>query len=577
MTEETKPGVYRVLARKYRPQRFDELIGQEPLVRTLTHALAQGRIAHGYLLTGVRGVGKTTTARIIAKGLNCIGPEGRSKADGAPTVEPCGVCEPCVTIAESRSMDVLEMDAASRTGIDDIREIIEGARYAAVSARYKVYIIDEVHMLSKAAFNGLLKTLEEPPPHVVFILATTEIRKVPVTVVSRCQRFDLRRVESGVLMAHLAHIAQAEGASVETGGLRLLARAAEGSVRDGLSLLDQALANAAGPITEADVRAMLGLIDRARLFDLFEAAMAGRAADALRELAAHYENGADPLVLTQDLLGLVHWVTRLKLTPETAHDPTASETEVQRGKALAELLPVNVLTRAFSLVLKGLSEVAGAPDARAAAEMVLVKLAFVADLPTPDEALRKLLGTPAEKTQAGPAPQRSLPRSSASGPATASALVPASSPAPQAHEMVSPHLSRFEDIVALANEKRDIRLKTQLEDYVHLVRFEPPRVEFRPAEGAPADLAGRLAAALQQWTGARWTVTVVREGGGPTLTAERLRRERALREDVARDPLVAAALAAFPGAEIARIRDLAADAEEVGTEDEGLLASEDED
>ena len=380
-------GAYKVLARKYRPAAFDALIGQDAMVRTLSNAFAAGRIAHGFILTGVRGVGKTTTARIIAKGLNCIGADGQRTA---PTVEPCGVCEPCRSITASRNIDVLEMDAASHTGIDDIREIIDGARYAAVAARYKVYIIDEVHMLSKNAFNGLLKTLEEPPPHVVFIFATTEIRKVPVTVLSRCQRFDLKRVDAAVLMEHLAKIAAQEGASAERSALALIARAAEGSVRDALSLLDQALSLHEGEVSEAAVRDMLGLVDRTRLIDLFEAVMAGDMASALGEFAAQYEEGADPLVIMQDLLGFAHFVTRLKLVPGLREDAAVSEAERARGLALAEKLPVNVLTRAFSMLLKGISEVRDAPHPQSAAEMVLVKLAFAADLPTPDEALRML-------------------------------------------------------------------------------------------------------------------------------------------------------------------------------------------
>jgi DNA polymerase-3 subunit gamma/tau len=581
MTEETKPGAYRVLARKYRPQRFDALIGQEPLVRTLTHALAQKRIAHGYLLTGVRGVGKTTTARIIAKALNCIGPEGKSKDDGGPTATPCGVCEPCVSIAESRNIDVLEMDAASRTGIDDIREIIDSARYAAVAARYKVYIIDEVHMLSKAAFNGLLKTLEEPPPHVVFILATTEVRKVPVTVVSRCQRFDLRRVGAELLIDNLAAIAAKEGAKVERGALALIARAAEGSVRDAQSLLDQAL-SLGRAVSEADVHAMLGLIDRGRLFDLFEAVMAGRTADALASFAEQYESGADPLIVMQDLLGLVHWVTRLKLTPEAAADPTASETEVKRGQALAERLPVNVLTRAWSIVLKGLYDVQGAPESRAAAEMALIKLAFAADLPTPDEALKLLSESGAAPAQSAPGTgsraegvaRATAPAAPVSAGSAALSLAPARAAAP-APAPAKPRIERFEDVVRLAAAHRDVALKTQLEDFVHLVRFEPPRMEFRPAEGAPADLAGRLQAALNAWTGERWSLSVVRAEGAPTLSQERLRRERALRADVARDPLVAAALKIFPGAEITQIRELGLQAPPA-PEDEGFIPDEDE-
>src|SRR6266850_1801313 len=346
---------YRVLARKYRPQDFTGLIGQEALVKTLRNAFAAGRIAHAFMLTGVRGVGKTTTARIIARALNCIGPDGKRSW---PTIDPCGVCEPCRAIAESRFIDVQEMDAASRTGIDDIREIIEGTRYAPASARYKVYIIDEVHMLSKQAFNGLLKTLEEPPPHVKFIFATTEIRKVPVTVLSRCQRFDLRRVEAETLVAHFARITEAEGAKLSEAALALIARAADGSVRDGLSLLDQAIARGEEKkeIGEATVREMLGLADRSQLFDLFERAMKGDAQGTLSLLAELYKSGADPVVVLQDLLGLTHWLTRVKLVPETVNDPALPETERTRGKALADALAIPVLARAWQMLLKGLGE-----------------------------------------------------------------------------------------------------------------------------------------------------------------------------------------------------------------------------
>jgi DNA polymerase-3 subunit gamma/tau len=572
-----KPAeAYRVLARKYRPQTFDALIGQDAMVRTLRNAFATGRIAHGFILTGVRGVGKTTTARIIAKGLNC---EGRG---GVPTVDPCGQCGPCRDIAESRSMDVLEMDAASRTGIDDIREIIEGARYAPVGVRYKVYIIDEVHMLSKAAFNGLLKTLEEPPPHVVFIFATTEIRKVPVTVLSRCQRFDLRRVEAAALIRHLAGIAEKEGAKVERGGLALIARAAEGSVRDALSLLDQALSLGSGlgsvqgadGVGETAVRDMLGLIDRARLFDLFEALMAGRTPEALRELAAQYEVGADPLVVLQDLLGLTHWVTRLKLVPEAAEDATASEEDIGRGRALAAALQINILTRAFALLLKGIGEVQGAPDSLAATEMVLVKLAFAAGVPTPDEAMRALKSLPPD-SEARPVSGPSAGGGSAmTGTGAVSAVRSQAAPAPE--PSAEPTLVSFEDVVARAREDRDVLFMTQLESFVHLVRFEPGLIEFRPAEGAPMDLAGKLTDRLQKWTKRRWGVSLVQVQGAPTLAAERRRLEEARRADASQHPTVAAIFAAFPGAAITTIRDVTAEALATDDAGEGFIPDPDE-
>lgn len=588
-------ATYRVLARKYRPANFGSLIGQDAMVRTLSNAFAQGRIAHGFILTGVRGVGKTTTARIIAKGLNCIGPMGTDKSSGGPTIEPCGQCEPCRAITESRHIDVLEMDAASHTGIDDIREIIDGARYAAVSARYKVYIIDEVHMLSKAAFNGLLKTLEEPPPHVVFVFATTEIRKVPVTVLSRCQRFDLKRVEPEVLIAHLAAVARAENAVIEPGALALIARAAEGSVRDGLSLLDQAISlggmgqsgqSTETPINEDHVRDMLGLVDRGRVLDLFEAVMAGNIAGALQELASQYASGADPLVVLQDLLGLVHWVTRLKLVPEAAADPTMVKAEIARGRGFAESLPVNVLTRAWSLLLKGIGEVQAAPLPLPAAEMVLVRLAFAADLPTPDEALRAL-SLPSQNAASRSAPGGPAPRSGASaearapGPATVHRMAPRGVVAEPAlsearvrqsepQHRIGPVLDSLEAVVARADAERDVALKTQLEDFVHLVAFEPGRIEFRPAARAPADLAGRLAARLQGWTGERWTVTIVSAPGAPTLSEARQARARLARDDAARHPMVAAVLAAFPGASITQVRETEAEPPADQSVEEGM-------
>ena len=377
MTEAPAAAPYRVLARKYRPTDFAGLIGQEALVRTLTNAIQTGRLAHAFVLTGVRGVGKTTTARIIARALNCIGPDGT----GGPTTEPCGVCDHCRAIAEDRHVDVMEMDAASRTGVNDIREIIDGVRYRPTSARFKVYIIDEVHMLSTAAFNALLKTLEEPPEHVKFIFATTEIRKIPVTVLSRCQRFDLRRVEMEVLEKHFSAIADKENAQIEASAMALICRAADGSVRDGLSLLDQAIAHGAGTVSEEQVRDMLGLADRARVFDLFDAVMKGDISSALKMMTDQYAVGADPVVIIQDMLELTHWLTRLKLAPESAASAAVSETERVKGGEMAKTLSMATLTRVWQMLLKGLGEVRTAPSPLQAAEMVLVRLAYAADLP----------------------------------------------------------------------------------------------------------------------------------------------------------------------------------------------------
>jgi len=413
-------AAYRVLARKYRPQDFSELVGQDALVRTITNAIREDRIAHAFILTGVRGVGKTTTARIIARSLNCIGADGQ----GGPTIDPCGVCEHCKAIADSRHVDVLEMDAASRTGVDNMRELLDGVRYLPASARFKIYIIDEVHMLSLQAFNALLKTLEEPPSHVKFIFATTEIRKLPVTVLSRCQRFDLRRVGAELLVAHFGGIIEAEGARAEAEALNLIAGAAEGSVRDGLSLLDQAIAHCGGEVTAQQVREMLGLADRLRIYDLFEELMRGDVAGALGQLREQYDLGADPEVVLRDLLELTHLLTRLQVAPEAGADPSLSEVERQRAEALAHGLSMPVLARTWQMLLKGLGEVRGAPSALAAAEMILIRIAYSTDLPSPLDAVRQVTGA----TGATTAPAQTPAATAARPPAPVSAQVPASAP-----------------------------------------------------------------------------------------------------------------------------------------------------
>ena len=549
------PQPYRVLARKYRPQSFDALIGQEAMVRTLTNAFASGRIAHAFMLTGVRGVGKTTTARIIARALNCLGADGRNDR---PTITPCGVCANCRAIAEDRHTDVLEMDAASRTGVDDIREIIEGVRFRPLSARQKVYIIDEVHMLSRNAFNALLKTLEEPPPHVTFIFATTEIRKVPLTVLSRCQRFDLRRIPAERLAAHFRAIAAEEGVSVEEGALFLIARAADGSVRDGLSLLDQAIALAGeGPVTEASVRDMLGLADREAVFDLFEAVMSGRIADALSQLAEGNAAGADPGVVLADLLGVTHTVTRLKLAPALAESAALSEAERTRGARLADALALPQLGRAWQMLLKGIAEVNEAPDRLAAAEMVLIRLAHVAELPTPGEIIRRLGNEPAtEPSPAAPPPRGGGLRAIAGGGARAAA-----EPAAQKEAKPGVAIASLADIVDLAVSRREASLAAMIASRVHLVRLEEGLLEIRPDEDAPRDLCPRIAALLSEATGRRWTVAISAEPGAPTLAeAERAEAAR-IRASVEEAPLVRAILAAFPGATIEAIRPLAPEAE----------------
>jgi DNA polymerase-3 subunit gamma/tau len=559
---------YRVLARKYRPSNFTGLIGQEALVRTLRNAFASGRIAHAFMLTGVRGVGKTTTARIIARALNCVGPDGTRKL---PTIDPCGVCEPCRAIAESRFVDVQEMDAASRTGIDDIREIIEGTRYAPAAARYKVYIIDEVHMLSKQAFNGLLKTLEEPPPHVKFIFATTEIRKVPVTVLSRCQRFDLRRIETQVLAAHLSEIAGKERIAIEPAALSLIARAAEGSVRDGLSLLDQAIAHHAGEasaaITGQAVRDMLGLADRGRVLDLFEKLMGGEIALALAEFKSLYDDGADPLVVMQDLLETTHFLTRVKVAPGAEGFFDGGSGEAARAVTMAGKLNVPALTRAWQMLLKGLIEVRDASNPYPAAEMALVRLGYAADLPPTEKLVRSLRDS---EPAAAAAPNLPSPRGpSASGGAPRAQTAALAAPELRARHEEEPkqalaatrleipqvEIRSLEDIVALAKDKGARLLATQLEGNVHLVSLERGRIQFRPNAQAPSSLATDLAQRMREWTGERWIVTLASEGGAPTIAEQRIARERAKKDAVSQEPFVRAVLDAFPGAEIVAVRE----------------------
>ena len=548
---------YQVLARKYRPQTFADLIGQEAMVRTLKNAFAADRIAHAFVMTGVRGVGKTTTARIIAKGLNCVGPDGT----GGPTTEPCGVCEPCRAIAEGRHVDVMEMDAASRTGVGDIREIIDSVHYRAASARFKVYIIDEVHMLSTAAFNALLKTLEEPPAHVKFIFATTEIRKVPVTVLSRCQRFDLKRIEPEVMMTHLARVADLEGAKLAPDALALITRAAEGSVRDAMSLMDQAIAHGAGETTGDQVRAMLGLADRGRTLDLFDLIMKGDAATALAELSAQYADGADPMAVLRDLAEITHWISVIKINPSAAEDPTTPPDEQARGQDMAARLPMRALTRMWQMLLKAIEEVALAPNAMMAAEMAVIRLTHVADLPDPETLVKKLSDTPRPPSGgggiAGGAP-------AGGGTVHAPRLAPVHA-APSRGPMMTataPALAEgqlqvyatFESVIELIRQKRDMLLLNEVETGLRLARYAPGRIEFEPTPGAKPDLAARLGQRLQGWTGARWGVSVVASGGAPSIAEARDNALSEVRAQAAGNPLVQAILTAFPGARISEVR-----------------------
>jgi DNA polymerase-3 subunit gamma/tau len=571
-------AAYRVLARKYRPQNFDELVGQDALVRTLRNAIQSGRIHQAYMLTGVRGVGKTTTARIIARALNCIGPDGQ----GGPTISPCGVCEMCVSIAADRNVDVIEMDAASNTGVDNVREIIEGVRYAPSAARYKLYIIDEVHMLSKSAFNALLKTLEEPPPHVKFVFATTEIRKVPVTVLSRCQRFDLRRVDHPTLVGHFTRVSAKEGVPVEPDAIAQIARAADGSVRDGLSLLDQAIALGGGNVTLAQVRDMLGLADRTRVIDLFEATMTGKPADALDILTDLHRCGADPIVITQDLLDFTHFLTRARVIPGTADDVSIPEDERTRGVVLAQKLGMASLSRAWQILLKGLAEIQHAPVPMQALEMVLIRLSYASDLPSPAELIKKINEAGGVEAAAralhggspgggggfaggggpGPvvhsAPTQGAPMAMVAGGrafAGAPAPAPMATPQPVGKIDTVPEPTSFREVADLFLDKREGVLAGMLRASVHLVRFENGMIELRLLPACPQNLPGKVGQLLTEWTGKRWVVSVSGAAGEPTIAEQEREAELRQRAEAAEHPLVKAVLEAFPGAKIDKIID----------------------
>ncbi|UPJ62970.1 DNA polymerase III subunit gamma/tau [Bradyrhizobium sp. 191] len=565
---------YRVLARKYRPSSFDDLIGQEAVVRTVSNAFETGRIPQAWILTGVRGVGKTTTARILARALNYEMPDGSVKG---PTIHMPTLGVHCQAIMESRHMDVLEMDAASHTGVDDVRQINDSVRYAPASARYKVYIIDEVHMLSTAAFNAFLKTLEEPPEHAKFVFATTEIRKVPVTVLSRCQRFDLRRVEADVLMKHLANIAAKENVEIEPEALGIIARAAEGSVRDSLSLLDQAIAHAAGTVKADAVRQMLGLADRTRVIDLFDSLVRGDIAAAFKEFREQYDVGADPIVVLSDLAEFVNFVTRVKIVPATADNVAYGETERVRARDFASKISMRVLSRMWQMLLKGITEVQAATRPAAAAEMVLVRIAYVADLPTPDEAIRMLEqngggspvvsgGSAARSAPSAPVasavPVR-LPTSSPSsfGGGAARPQMAAPVPDPQA---AAPQLriTSFTQLVALAGQKRDIMTKSALEGDMRLVRFEEGRLEVALEPNASKTMISELARKFELWTGRRWTVIVSNEQGQPTLRSVNQAAKQQHARTAEADPRVQEVLSRFPGAKVVEVRRLAPEAPE---------------
>ncbi len=580
MTDPAQP--YRVLARKYRPHNFDDLIGQQPMVQTLSNAFKTGRIAQAYMLTGVRGVGKTTTARILARALNY-----QSDTINEPTIELAQEGEHCRAIIEGRHMDIIEMDAASHTGIDDIRDLIESAQYRPASARYKVYIIDEVHMLSKSAFNGLLKTLEEPPEHLKFIFATTEIRKVPVTILSRCQRFDLRRINASELAEHLSGICEKENVTVESDALAMVARAAEGSVRDSLSMLDQAIAHGSGDdarITSQSMRSMLGLADRARVVDLFENVMKGDVSASLAELQAQYEIGAEPQVVLNDLADFVHLVTRLKYVPDAENDRGLSELERTKGKEFSDKLSVRVLGRAWQMLIKGLGEVAASERPLAAAEMVLIRMTHASSLPSPEDLVKKLRDggdervPPLDNSGQSNAPSSGGSASAVSSQTTHSptpnagpsmqaqsdrgqvlAMEPQPVPEQEAQIVDEPQPSSFrtihsfDELIFLIEDKRDLALKTAVKRHVRLVSFADGRIEVNLVENPPRDFLPTLAKRLEEWTGKRWMLSISQEEGQQTLAEqERLENEERM-DDAKSDPTVSAILRQFPGSKIVNI------------------------
>jgi DNA polymerase III subunit gamma/tau len=544
MMTDSSTSAYRVLARKYRPQNFGDLIGQDAMVRTLTNAFTTGRIAQGYMLTGVRGIGKTTTARLIARALNY---------SGSPSMDMPEMTSQCEAILESRHIDVIEMDAASNTGVDNMREIIDSVRYAPVQARYKVYIIDEVHMLSKSAFNALLKTLEEPPPHVKFVFATTEIRKVPVTILSRCQRFDLKRLDAALLMQHYGKISKLEHVEAEDEALRMIARAAEGSVRDGLSLLDQAIAYGDGQVKSDDVMNMLGLIDRGQVIGLFDAVMAGDCPRMLAEMSRQYEAGGDPETILTDLADFTHWVTRLKLVPESAQmDPTRTEDEKTRGADFAKRLSMVHLTRAWQMLLKGLSETALSNQPLKAAEMVLIRLAHAAQLPSGEELMKAVQERPRSSAPIPMQPQRSAPLPEARSTTQA---VPVQTTS-ESTATLPRAFKTFSDVIALAQERRDIKFKSDLESFVRPIAVSEGKIEIALVDGANPQIANELSRKLEAWTGRRWMVMVAKTGGAAPAAQIKKEAKATAMNSALQHPDVQAILKRFPGSEILEVRDL---------------------
>lgn len=538
---------YKVLATKYRPDNFAKLIGQDTLVRTLTNAINTNRIANAFLLTGIRGVGKTTTARIIARVLNCIGENGK----GGATPTPCGVCANCKAIKEDRHPDVMEMDAASRTGVDNIREIIDSVKYLPTMARYKIYIIDEVHMLSKNAFNALLKTLEEPPAHVKFIFATTEIRKIPVTILSRCQRFDLRRIDNEVMTAHLAKIAKDENADMEEEALSLIANASEGSVRDALSLLDQAISHSDGKITAEMTRNMLGLADNSRIIDLFDQVAGGNTAKALATFKQLYDNGADAILITQDLLEFTYLVTKIKIIPNINLSGQIPQNELARAKGLAEKLAMSYLTRCWQMLLKGLSEAQTAHNSFIAVEMLLVRLAYMSELPSPAAIISKFQ----ESGHTTATPVANSPAPSGFARTTANATATVAAPAYIREEEPVASINSFPEMVELFREKGEILLHSWLEHDVSLIKFEQGRIEFCPSEEVAPDFAGRISSCLKQWTGRNWIAVISRSQGTPTISKQKEIEAEKLKISLTNEPNVKKILELFPGSYIKSVEE----------------------
>jgi len=555
-----KVNSYVVFARKYRPRTFSDLVGQDTTVRILKNSFSSGKIAHAFMMTGVRGVGKTTTARIIAKGLNCVGPDGT----GLPSGEPCGLCENCKMISEGRHVDVLEIDAASRTGVADMRELIDGVFYRAASARYKVYIIDEVHMLSNSAFNALLKTLEEPPRHVKFILATTEIRKIPATVLSRCQKFDLRRIEPEEMIAYLSNVAEKEEFKIDRFALGQISKASEGSMRDALSLLEQVAMNSDEEITIHTVRVALGLADRSTIIDLFEKILEGAVTDSLNLFNSLYNNGADPIIILKDLSEFNHWVTILKISPLVAKDESFSPDERERGVKIADRLSIKILSRLWQLLLKVIEEASLAPNSKIAAEMGIIRMTYISDMPSPQELIKKMDANFLGRGEVPPDQSVDQQISEKPGGAEKNEQSFLSNEMKEEEPLkfksnrnkaevendLSTPLKTFFDMVKLIRSKRDVELLVEVEDNVRLVNFEPGHVEFQPTESASSELASRLGSFLNSNTDLRWVISLVKSGGGKTLREIKEKEKKALKNKSMENKVVKTIFKFFPGASI---------------------------